>query len=58
LLDDFFSADSTISNLQAALHVLVSGIQQTSSQIEEDDDDQLFANVVSSLDNSFDIAVY
>jgi hypothetical protein len=52
---DILSADSTISNLQAALHVLVSGIQQTFSQLEDDDDDQLSANVVSSLDSSSDI---
>jgi hypothetical protein len=54
---DFLSADSTISKLQAALLALLSGIQQTFSQLEEDAD-QLFANVVSSLDSSFDISGY
>jgi hypothetical protein len=54
---DFLSADSTISKLQAALLVLVSGIQETFSQLEEDAE-QLFANVVSSLDSSFDNSEY
>jgi hypothetical protein len=51
-LFDFLSADS---KLQAALLFLVSGIEQTFSQLEEDAE-QLFANVVSSLDSSFDIS--
>ena len=54
---DFLSADSTISELQAALLAFVSGIEQTFSQLEEDAE-QLFANIVSSLDSSFDISEY
>jgi hypothetical protein len=50
-------ARSTISELQAALLDFVSGIQQTFSQLEEDAQ-QLFANVDSSFDSSFDISGY
>jgi hypothetical protein len=52
------SADSTINNLQAAFLVLVSGIQQTFSQLEDDDAEQLLADVLSSLDSSFEISGY
>jgi len=53
------SADSTISKLPAALLVLLSGIQQTFSQLlVEEDAEQLLANVVNALDSSFDISEY
>jgi hypothetical protein len=68
IFPDFLSADNTISKLQATslvcrqhnqklqatLLALVSGIQQTFSQLEEVAK-QLFSNVVSNLEGSFDI---